>query len=1206
MAFTKQTETLARMVKDVSFETLHKKIQEDTELEFSQNAFAPGSRILPVGQQSPFMIVGASPTDFDVNSFYEDDDHQKIITSLCEASGLDQKDMYLTHAIKYPVGDEKPMFVDGKRHLKEFFYDEVYIVQPDVIFLLDDWTVKLFEKTFRFELKDSYDEKYILPIRLQKHQLGYETYIIPLATLNDENSIEEIKSLIDKIKIDWKFVHLHCHNSFSLKDGIGTPDTRIDWHAKRRKPAIATTNHGNIHDWITIYEGAKKNNMKPLLGMEAYFNRRADELEEVINVDSKENVAKRKLLRKYNSHVTMFCKNEKGFHNLVKIHNDAWVNRFYHSPIVSPRVVAENNEGLIVLSGCSSAEQNQIILQKHRLMSENRETERKSEARDKVMIMKQLFKTKRDDKFLDEDNFDEWDFAYFYEHQNEELDPKAYYELAIEHLKEVDEKFIQEADKKIDEIIDWWHEILGENYFLEIMVLDYEPQKIVNQELIKISQRKGIPLVLTNDAHYLTRSDSEIQRLMMLSDQDKTFFDLETQEQIGGSKIWTIKSREMYYKSVDELYNAWKEWHESEIFSEDIFWEAVNGALLVQDKIENFEIDSSPKLPKLYENSKQILVKKLAEGMKKLGFVGNKEYEERLKFELKVISDKGFIDYFLIMEDITSWAKNNFGVNSVGAGRGSAAGSLVNYVLGITGVDPIKHDLLFERFLDIKREDAVDIDTDFEPRIRDKVLQYMAETYGSENVAPIGTFGLLKTRSAILDTARVLGIPPQETMAVTTKLPKDLDEDAPLQQLEDTYQPLKKYLDTHTTEQHPMRVYVNAIKGSQRNASMHACGVLLTSNKLMENVALMKTKKGIVTGWVEGAGGRELSDFGYYKYDILGLMNLQVINDAVDLIKKRRGIDIDITQIEINDESVYKDIVHNRDNYGVFQFESPLAYRTIDMIKPDNFNELSDISALLRPGPLKMKMPEEYARRKHGKQDENGQVWSPEEIPECIRWILSPTYGILVYQEQFMQIAEAIGGMDKGVTNLLRKLIIKYGQVSQDDPAYIKNMKGLHDQFIENASKPENLGTKVAAEEMWELMAAFSGYGFNKCIYSKETVQDKERGIITLEEVDRLISNGEEVWIKSSDGNADIWVEVNDVHHNGQKELVEVELEDGKKIRCTLDHKFATSEGMMPLNKIIEKDLEISVDLLWHYQKKSVQESTARMQEKELKNSEKD
>jgi DNA polymerase-3 subunit alpha len=265
-------------------------------------------------------------------------------------------------------------------------------------------------------------------------------------------------------------------------------------------------------------------------------------------------------------------------------------------------------------------------------------------------------------------------------------------------------------------------------------------------------------------------------------------------------------------------------------------------------------------------------------------------------------------------------------------------------------------------------------------------------------------------------------------------------------------------------------------------------------------------------------------------------------------------------------------IVHN----------SNVASKVCNQVDPDNFSELCDISALIRPGTLSMGVPEMYSDRKKGRPDENDHVWAIDDVPQSIRDIIKPTYGLLIFQEQLMKIAEYAANFTKGETNMLRRLIVKFGKLGIDDPKFIKNIKYYYDKFIENASRPADqggLGGKLEAAEMWDLMVAFAGYSFNRCISFDEKVQDKVRGEITLQEVETLILENENVKVKSADENGnDIWVEVLDVHNNGEKELVEVEMEDGRKIKCTLDHKFRTPKGMLALEEIISLDLDIIME----------------------------
>ncbi len=429
--------------------------------------------------------------------------------------------------------------------------------------------------------------------------------------------------------------------------------------------------------------------------------------------------------------------------------------------------------------------------------------------------------------------------------------------------------------------------------------------------------------------------------------------------------------------------------------------------------------------------------------------------------------------------DLSIKNEHTYNINGYSV-HNSAAGGLVNYLIGLTYVDPLKYGLLFERFLDPSREDLPDIDQDIEPRIRDDLIQHMVDTYGAKSVCNIGTYGVLKTRSAILDASRVCGIPAQESFAVTKELPTDLDETKSLEEIETEFPVLKTYLDKYTTNEMPLRFFISSIRGAQKSIGTHAAGVLISCNVLEENIPLIRSKKTTVTGWIDGADGRELSGLNYAKMDVLGLKNLEVIHDTVDLVKERKSVDIDVDTIDLDDLKVYKDVVNAGDTLGIFQFESNLGKQLIEKIHPDNMMELSDISSMMRPGPLKMGIPDMYADRKFGRAGPDGKVWTEEDIPECIRHLLKDTKGCIIFQEQCMKIPEAIGGLTRGETNKFRKLLIKYGKFSKGNPEYEKNIGKYHKKFIETASKKEYLGSEKAAEDLFSLMASFAQYGFNR------------------------------------------------------------------------------------------------------------------------------
>ena len=1065
MPFTVESQIIAaELKKKITLSAILEEIKTNTSVNYA-NETPSDKRPMPSGKASPFMIIVDKPTDI------------SIAEPLCKSLDISSSDVYLTSIIKYPTS-EAPLTSVGKEHAKEFLHKEIFAVEPQIIFLVGEYARSIFGKAYPLYDETNPSQKISIALKVGK-DVDYIVRVVYISSFDCAIS-KNILSLTELVKLDWKFVHLHCHNSLSLKDGIGSPASRVKWHADRNKPAVATTNHGNISDWYKIYEGAREHDMMPMLGIEAYFNREGEALQKIIQDDSLEAIQNKKKIRTLNRHITLFAKNEIGFFNLMKVSNDAWLNRFYRVPIVSPESLEKHKEGILCLSGCSNGEQNKIITDKYYLISEERKKEVDILIADKLKSMSTLINTKNDTRASKDEYLDEHDMSYYYIHQTDKKLNKVEYEAyAREFIAKSDEEKIASADKKIEAIIDWWHGVFGDDYYIELMAIDYEPQHNINNELIKLATKKNIPIVLTNDCHYLTKAESKVQELQMLSDQEKTFKDLAEDTE---GKIWTIRSSEFYYKSVDELHDAWETWCKSDVFTEEKFWEAINNTCKIVEKFSTWELDRTVKLPKLYEKeeTKKLLIKKCMDGMKKYDLMGKKEYEEQLRYELKVIFEKGYADYFLIVEDIVSWIKQKYGRLAVGPGRGSAAGGIVNYLIGLTYVDPLKYGLLFERFLDPSREDLPDIDQDIEPRIRDDVIQHMVDTYGAKSVCSIGTYGVLKTRSAILDAARVCGIPAQESFAVTKELPMDLDETKSLEEIEAEYPTLKAFLDKNTTDKMPLRFFVSSIRGAQKSIGTHAAGVLISCNVLEENIPLIRSKKTTVTGWIDGADGRELSGLNYAKMDVLGLKNLEVIHDTIDLVKERKGVDVDVDIINLDDPKVYEKVVNVGDNLGVFQFESGLGKQLIEKIHPDNMMELSDISSMMRPGPLKMGIPDMYADRKFGRAGPDGKVWTEKDIPECIRSYLRDTKGCIIFQEQCMKIPEAIGGLTRGETNKFRKLLIKYGKFSKGNPEYEKNIGKYHKKFIETASKKEYLGSEKAAEDLFSLMASFAQYGFNR------------------------------------------------------------------------------------------------------------------------------
>lgn len=473
-----------------------------------------------------------------------------------------------------------------------------------------------------------------------------------------------------------KFIHLHVHNSFSLKDGIGSPASRVEYAVKNNKPAVATSNHGNISDWIAIYQGCKTNDLKAILGCEIYFKRGSEELIPILAEEKDDNESKaiKKKYRKGINHVTLFAKNITGYYNMIKINNEAWMKRFYFRPIVSDISVEKHHDGIICLSGCSNSEINWLIKTKYYLQSPQRQDDVKELIKTKIKLMTSVFKTKNLDKLKEDANIEEYDIDYFNSKSGEKFNQVDYIRYVKDYITKQDEEMIKSTDEKVDQLVDWWHDIFGDDFYLEIMTIKFDDQKIVNEELIKISQRKQIPIVITNDAHYITQKEAAAQELQMLSDQNATYEDLKNDTE---GKIWTIKSDDLFYKTVDEMYDSWLTFHRSDVFTEEVFWEGIHNVTQIVDKVEKYEIDTSIKMPKLYEDGVKVFTKKISEGMKlrditveRLGQEIYDKYVAQVKLELKLIKDKGYIDYFLIVDDIIRWAKDTFGEWTVGPGRG--------------------------------------------------------------------------------------------------------------------------------------------------------------------------------------------------------------------------------------------------------------------------------------------------------------------------------------------------------------------------------------------------------------------------------------------------------------------------------------------------------------------------------------------------------
>ncbi len=818
------------------------------------------------------------------------------------------------------------------------------------------------------------------------------------------------------------FVHLHVHTQYSLLDGQASIPALVDKAIADGMPGIAITDHGNMFGVKEFFNYVKKKNskletpFKPIFGCEMY----------VAAKSLHEHIDKRDTGR----HLVVLAKNKTGYKNLIKLVSEAWTAGYYMHPRTDKQALAAHREGLIVCSACLGGEIPRLITQ-----GEIEEAERR------VLWYKEVF---GDD--------------YYIELQRHKADvPRANHEV-------------------------------------------FEMQQKVNPVLIDIARRNNIKLIASNDVHFVNREDAEAHdRLICLST----------------GKFLSDENRMLYTK---------QEWMKTTDEMKAIFAdvpEAISNTLEVLDKVEIYSIDHAPIMPNfeipadfgteeeyrqrltekdlfdeftrnehgevvLSQEKAEDKIKKLggyeklyrikfeADYLKKLAYEGAKkrygdplspEIDERINFELYIMKTMGFPGYFLIVQDFINAAREQLGV-SVGPGRGSAAGSAVAYSLGITQIDPIKYDLLFERFLNPDRISLPDIDIDFDDDGRADVLRYVTEKYGEEKVAHIITYGTMAAKSAIKDVARVEQLPRPESDRLTRLIPVHMPvidgKEAKLN-LGNCYKyvpEFKSELESRDPLVRSVLHYAKELEGNVRNVGVHACGVIICRDDITDwvpvSTAVDKNEGKLLVTQYEG---RVIEETGLIKMDFLGLKTLSIIKEAVANIKQSRGTDIDIDNVPIDDPATYKLYCEGRTK-GTFQFESAGMQKYLRELQPSTFEDLIAMNALYRPGPMDY-IPT-FIARKHGRE--------PIEYPiaEMERY-LKDTYGVTVYQEQVMLLSRLLANFTRGQSDTLRKAMGK---------KLIEKMNELKGLFLEggqaNGHDPQIL------EKIWADWEKFASYAFNK------------------------------------------------------------------------------------------------------------------------------
>lgn len=590
---------------------------------------------------------------------------------------------------------------------------------------------------------------------------------------------------------------------------------------------------------------------------------------------------------------------------------------------------------------------------------------------------------------------------------------------------------------KSEEVLKRYLDIFGEDFYLELQRHGYREQELVNHAMLKLADKYQLKVIATNDVHYVNKEDFEAHNILICLNTGKDLDDAEGMHYTGNE----------YLKTPEEM---------QELFHD--IPQAISNTRDLVDKIEPFKLTRDVILPKFpipegFESEFQYLEHLTWEGAARRWPEIIESTRERLEFELATIKRMGFPGYFLIVWDFIDAARK-MGVR-VGPGRGSAAGSAVAYCLGITNIDPIKYQLLFERFLNPERISMPDVDIDFDDEGRGRVIQYVIEKYGKEKVAQIITFGSMAARSSIRDVARVLKLELSEADRLAKLVPE-----GPKISLESAFAEVPELNDARNQGPELVKKTLNfakTLEGSIRNTGVHACGVIIGPEDLKEHVPLGIAKDSDMP--VTQFEGKLVESIGLLKMDFLGLKTLSIINDALLNIKKRHGIDIDIDSIPLEDEETFA-LFCRGDTTAVFQFESDGMKKHLQDLQPNRFEDIIAMNALYRPGPMKY-IPN-YISRKQGREKIEYDFPVMEEY-------LSETYGITVYQEQVMLLSQAMAGFTKGEADGLRKAM---GKKLRDV------MDKLKSKFLEGCIK-NNLD-KSKAEKIWGDWEAFAEYAFNK------------------------------------------------------------------------------------------------------------------------------
>ncbi|GAA2101143.1 DNA polymerase III subunit alpha [Actinomadura alba] len=774
------------------------------------------------------------------------------------------------------------------------------------------------------------------------------------------------------------FVHLHVHTEYSMLDGAARLKQMFAEVDRQKMPAIAMTDHGNMHGAYDFHRKATDVGVTPIIGIEAYvapesrFHKKRVQWGEPSQ--KRDDLSGGGLY----THKTIWARNKTGLHNLFRLTSRAYTEGFvFKYARMDTELIADHADGLMATTGCPSGE--------------------------------------------------------------------VQTRLRLGHF----DKALEAAAR--------YQEIFGkENYFLEIMDHGLDIERRVRDGLVEISRRLNIPPVVTNDSHYTHESEAAAHDALLC---------VQVGKQLADPDRFRFDGSGYYLKTADEM---------RAIDTSDIWAEGCRNTLMVAERVDATGMFGSHNLmPKFDipegETEESWFRKEVQRGMERR-FPGgiDEEHQRQVDFEIGVVLQMGFPSYFLVVADFIMWAKNN-GIR-VGPGRGSAAGSLAAYALGITDLDPLPHGLIFERFLNPERVSMPDVDIDFDERRRGDVIRYVTEKYGADKVAMIATFGTIKAKAAVKDAGRVLGFPYALGDRISKAFPPAvMGKEIPLSGIFDDKHPrhseageLRKLYDEETDVKQVLDL-AQGLEGLIRQTGVHAAGVIMSAETLTDHIPIMRRDSdGVIITQFDYPTCETL---GLLKMDFLGLRNLTILDDCLKAIKLNKDLDLDLLALPLDDKHTYE-LLARGDTLGVFQLDGGPMRGLLRLMRPDNFEDISAVLALYRPGPMGANSHTNYALRKNGQQE-----ITPihPELEEPLRDILDTTHGLIVYQEQVMAIAQKVAGYSLGSADLLRRAMGKKKK-SELDKQYVSFEAGMKERGFSDA----------AVKALWDILLPFSDYAFNK------------------------------------------------------------------------------------------------------------------------------